>query len=385
MNQPVLLHIVERLESLLSKLPATIQKPILNELTPLKELFLQQRSPRFVLAGSIKKSAPELVSAFFGRAESGAPATVFRWQEFNVDGRGTIRILDARGAGESGAEEVSEELKRQPADVILFLDEVDDARRARKAEIGNLIACLDWSGAAKTKVVGISFSAGKAKPARSREKEEASQGLGERLGEALKRDDKPPEVIAFDGTGNFPDQAQLLMSILTRELPNEARIEMTRISRDRESQREIAQLLVKSTSAICAAIGAQPIPLADLPILTTLQLVMVSGIMYLSGRERSLRAATEFIGAIGANVSVGMLFREGARALLKFLPGWGNVICGMIAGAGTYAIGRAATVFFLEGVSLKEARRTYLASRRKRSQPSLPAPERGKSRHKPKK
>jgi uncharacterized protein (DUF697 family) len=108
--------------------------------------------------------------------------------------------------------------------------------------------------------------------------------------------------------------------------------------------------------------------------------------MYLSGRERSLRAATEFIGAIGANVSVGMLFREGARALLKFLPGWGNIICGMIAGAGTYAIGRAATVFFLEGVSLKEARRTYLASRRKRSQPSLPAPERGgKSRHKPKK
>jgi len=108
------------------------------------------------------------------------------------------------------------------------------------------------------------------------------------------------------------------MSILTREVPNEARIEMTRISGDRDSQREVAQLLVKSTSAICAAIGAQPIPLADLPILTTLQLVMVSGIMYLSGRERSLRAATEFVGAIGANVGVGMLFREGARALLKF-------------------------------------------------------------------
>ena len=45
-----------------------------------------------------------------------------------------------------------------------------------------------------------------------------------------------------------------------------------------EAQAEIAELLVKSTSAICAAIGAQPIPLADLPILTTLQLVMVSGL-----------------------------------------------------------------------------------------------------------
>jgi uncharacterized protein (DUF697 family) len=383
MNQPVLLHIVERVESLLSRLPATIQKPILNELTPLKQLFLQQRSPRFVLAGSIKKSGPELVSAFFGKAESSAPATVFRWQEFNIDGRGTICILDARGAGESGAEEASEELKRQPADVILFLDEADNARRTRKAEMGNLIACLDWGGAAKTKVVGISFSAGKARSARSREKEEAKQGLADRIGETLNRD-KLPEVVAFDAVETFPDQARLLMSILARELPNEARIEMTRISRDRESQHEIAQLLVKSTSAICAAIGAQPIPLADLPILTTLQLVMVSGIMYLSGRERSLRAATEFVGAIGANVGAGMLFREGARALLKFLPGWGNVICGMVAGAGTYAIGRAATAFFLEGVSLKEARRTYLASRR-RSRHDLPAPDRAKSTRKQKK
>ncbi len=383
MNQPVLLHIVERLEGLLAKLPATIQKPILNELTPLKELFLQQRPPRFILTGSIKKSGPELVDLFFGKAESGTPATVFRWQEFNVDGHGTICLLDARGAGEDGADAVSEELQRQAGDVILFVEEAAEARQ-RKAEFGNLIACLEWSGAATTKVVGISFSAGKATSTRRWRKDEAGQGLAERLGEALKREGELPELVVFDAVEKIPERVQLLSSILTRALPNEARLEMTRISHDRESQREIAQLLVKSTSAICAAIGAQPIPLADLPILTTLQLVMVSGIMYLSGRERSLRAATEFVGAIGANVGAGMLLREGARALLKFLPGWGNVICGMVAGAGTYAIGRAATAFFLEGVSLKEARRTYLASRRKRTYPGLPSPEDAKSkgRHK---
>src|SRR5262249_34701060 len=70
-------------------------------------------------------------------------------------------------------------------------------------------------------------------------------------------------------------EAWRLMSILARELPNEARMEMIRISRDREAQREVAQLLVKSTTAVCTAIGAQPIPLADLPILTSLQLMMV--------------------------------------------------------------------------------------------------------------
>jgi uncharacterized protein (DUF697 family) len=88
--------------------------------------------------------------------------------------------------------------------------------------------------------------------------------------------------------------------------------------------------------------------------------------MYLSGRERSLRAATEFVGALGANVGAGMLLREGARALLKFFPGWGNVVCGMVAGAGTYAIGHAASSYFLEGVTLGEARRTYLKGRKRR-------------------
>jgi len=135
---------------------------------------------------------------------------------------------------------------------------------------------------------------------------------------------------------------------------------------DQHGLGQIAEMLVKSTSAICAAIGAQPIPLADLPILTTLQLVMVSGIMYISGRERSMRAATEFVGALGANVGLGMILREGTRAALKFFPGWGNVVCGMVAGAGTFAIGRAASVYFIEGATLRDARRTFLQSKKKR-------------------
>jgi uncharacterized protein (DUF697 family) len=188
----------------------------------------------------------------------------------------------------------------------------------------------------------------------------------------MKDDSRLLGVISFGPITSYPAQSKKLMSILSRELPNPSRIEMIRISHDREGQHDVAQILVKSTTAICAAIGAQPIPLADLPILTTLQLVMVSGIMYVSGRERSLRAATEFVAALGANVGAGMILREGARALLKFVPGWGNVICGMIAGAGTYAIGRAATVFFLEGASLKQARQTYLKSRKKRHRPALP-------------
>src|SRR5207247_10902835 len=104
-----------------------------------------------------------------------------------------------------------------------------------------------------------------------------------------------------------------LLSVLASELPNEAKIEMIRIRRDREAQHHVAQMLVKSTTAICTAIGAQPIPLADLPILTSLQVMMVSGIMYVSGRERNLRAATEFMTPLGANGGAGMIRREAAR------------------------------------------------------------------------
>src|ERR1700704_5007911 len=119
MNRPALLHIIERLEAFLGKLPATIQKPILSELTPLKELFLQQRPPRFLFTGSHKTSFQEIVGALFAWADSAqmrdALIALYRWQDVNLAERGVISILDARGADESAAARVQEELKRRGA------------------------------------------------------------------------------------------------------------------------------------------------------------------------------------------------------------------------------------------------------------------------------
>src|SRR5205823_6168745 len=109
----------------------------------------------------------------------------------------------------------------------------------------------------------------------------------------------------------------------------------------KEVQRETAQVVIKSMSAITGAIGAQPIPLADLPILTGLQAAMVAGIMHISGREMNMKLAGEWIAALGANIGIALALREGARAALKFIPVWGDVISGGIAAAGTYAIGRS--------------------------------------------
>ena len=276
---------------------------------------------------------------------------VHRWTDWTIPGHGTISILDGRDAGNSVEAQIAEELRREPADIIFIFD---DGRSDLNEQI--------TAPPGETKIIGVSLGSA-TRVVQLEEALDAQPHVRDRLLTVVRITEKQSA------------ETQRLMSLLAAELPNQAKIEMIRISRDRHAQLHVAQMLIKSTTAICSAVGAQPIPLADMPILTSLQLLMVSGIMYISGRERSLRAATEFIGALGAYVGAGMLLREGARAMLKFFPGWGNVVCGMVAGAGTYAMGRAATAYFLEGASLKEARQTYLKSRRKRSRRALPSHE----------
>ncbi len=376
MKTPSLLQVVERLERLAGRLPSKIRKAVLNELTPLKQLFLQQRPPRFLFVGSAKVPARKIISALFGSAEFAAPNTaalLCHWFDVDFPERGKISIIDVHGVDNSAAVHVRDELKYRAADIIFLVRDERIAEEIEKRELAELNSYLSWNETLETdrKIIEIIVppfekiaSHGDNNLGATRDEYVAGSTLARRgvFLETLR-------LIPVDNDQGFelpPAEARRLMSILARELPNEARMEMIRISGDREGQREVAQLLVKSTTAVCTAIGAQPIPLADLPILTSLQLTMVSGIMYVSGRERSLRASAEFAGALGANVGAAMLLREGARAILKFFPGWGNIVCGLVAGSGTYAIGRAATAYFIEGVSLKDARRTYLANRKKR-------------------
>ena len=385
MNSPSLLQIVERLERFAGKLPSRIRKAVLSELTPLKQLFLQQRPPRFLFVGSGFLPLGQVIAALFGSGDPtgtrDVPVRTHHWRDISLPDRGTISVLDARGADGSAAIQIRDELKYQPADLTFFLHDGEIPSVNEKNGLNELLSHSTSNRRPEPAANFISVMAPTGETIASNQTDLVPSRLQPSFRSHAATDEPFLEVLrlvpaSHDGEVELPDvESQRLMSILARELPNQARMEMIRISRDREAQHEVAQLLVKSTSAICAAIGAQPIPLADLPILTSLQVMMISGIMYVSGRERSLRAATQFVGAIGANVGAAMLLREGTRAMLKFFPGWGNVVCGLVAGSGTYAIGRAATVFFIDGVSLKDARRTYLTSRKKRARPALPAHE----------
>ncbi|MDQ3625204.1 MAG: hypothetical protein M3463_22450 [Verrucomicrobiota bacterium] len=344
---PTFLSLYDKLEKLVQRLPEGLRQPIMREITPIKSVFLLQRPPRLVLLGERSVSRTALVNALF--AESIARDTEDSlqqpvWQNFVREGRGTVRILDARLPAQLAT--LKRALGAEVPDLFLFL-------RESAPEGGNLEADLDHAHAIIAYAESCHDSRAKllAVPAR----EEAADTL-ELLWQR--------EALAERTSGGcaLSESAQLT-ELIAIELPPESQLEMARVSRNRVLQTQISQVVIKSVTAICGAIGAQPIPLADFPILTSLQAMMVASIMHVRGREMSIKLGAKFLGALGANIGAGLALREGARAAAKLLPVWGSAISGAVAAAGTYAIGRAAVAYFIEGVSLSDARQIF---RRKR-------------------
>jgi uncharacterized protein (DUF697 family) len=384
-TKETLLHLSERLEKLVNRLPAALQKPILQELVPLKDLFLRQRAPRIVLAGDPGAGSAGLFNAIFTApvapfAEASAADAVPAaggWQDFSHQGQGVLRLLDARAADAVAplAEATRTALAAEPPDLFLFLRDLASDGARESADLDRLESLLNLAAQQHTIracVVGVVVYSAEAE-APAAEMDAARVRLQTALAsrpQIAQRQAPALDVATFmrfrlDGSFNPESDRRRhipeLVHVLVTELPNEARLEMARLSGARDAQAKIAQTLIKSVSAVSGALGAQPIPLADLPFLLTFQIAMVAGIIYISGRELSLKLATEFMGTLGFNVGLGLVLREGARAAARaatklLLPGIGNAVSGLVAAGGTYAIGRAASAYYIEGMSLPNVR-----------------------------
>jgi uncharacterized protein (DUF697 family) len=352
MKSNVFLSLYEKLEALVQRLPEGLRAPILREITPIKTLFLLQRAPRIVLLGDRAASRTALINAIFGTAVARDGEDALQsasWQAFTQRGRGTLRVLDARRPAPLAS--LSRALGTEAPDLYLFLHEAASGKRGLADDLDHatsVVAFADRSHEARAKIVGVPMNS--------------------------------DAVLAFDALHGRRELAERTSSIVTLtqagllsesiavELPPESQLEMARLSGNKELQKQIAQVVIKSVTAMCAAVAAQPIPLADFPILTSLQAGMVASIMHVSGREMSAKLGAQFLAALGANIGTGLVLREGARAAVKLVPVWGSAISGAVAGAGTYAIGRAAVAYFIDGVSLADARGIF---RRKRKEKKL--------------
>ena len=369
-NYKTILDLYERLERLVAKLPEPLQRPILHEMTPVKNLFLRQRPPRIAIAGEAGPCGIHLLNALFhaGICRVGdLQALTPGWREFSHDGQGSLRLLDVRQPASEHA--IISVLGETAPDIFLFLrssQNVDDSLAGDIERFNGILEFMNRRSTQREAVIGLLISSeALVDTDQLREKLNAClhtrQAISERMAGTLQI--TASMRFRLDGSVDESrverENVDRLAQKIAEELPEEARLEMARLSGVRDVQMKIAQVLIKAFTAACAAVGAQPIPFADYPILTALQVIMISGIMHTSGRKISIKLGGEFIAAIGANVGAGLVLREGARALWKLLPGWGNAISGAIAGAGTYALGRAAAAYFIEGADIRDARKLF--------------------------
>jgi uncharacterized protein (DUF697 family) len=330
MSRPALLAAYEKLAALLGKLPGALQEPILRELDPIKEIFLRQRAPRIAVLGDLRVELPALLNDLAGMAALHTPLARGSWTA--VRGAGIVEFADLRGPGE---------IMGSPADLYLFVAKEGTGAEAAKhaARVLGGAAAVAGGNAAGLVVVEIGETDNREDVLRELSAAGAAQSV--LFFSKLESADAEKGLAGRDVAG--------LGDRLCDYLPGEAQLEMARFLGARGAQARLAAMVLKSFGAVAGVIGMNPLPLADFPVLLALQMFMVSLIIYTSGREFSLRLAGEFAASLGIGFSAGLLFRETARAAVKILPVWGHMISGGVAGAGTYALGRAAIAYYIEG------------------------------------
>jgi uncharacterized protein (DUF697 family) len=380
MNQQTLLSLYEKIEALIARLPGPLQNAILQELRPIKQIFLAQRPARLALLGEAGANASAIASALLGSELALIPPeTDPGWINYEQRLKGAFRMIDARRLNQTAVawRDLASALSIEAPDVILFLvSGIASSDLAFECEQATrVLDFLYQRFQRRIPLIGvIDLPAGTDTGTSNRRSAQLQAWLTGQpnLASHFVRTIAVSSFVRFRIDGSIDlerdDRRNIreLADLISRELPDDAQVEMARLFGAKQVQKDLANRLVRAVTAISAAVGAQPIPLADFPILTSLQFMMVAGVMHISGRELSVKAAGEFLGALGMNIGAGMVFREGARAAVKLLPGWGNAISGGVAAAGTYGIGRAASSYFIDGISLAEVRK--LLRRKKRTE-----------------
>lgn len=132
-------------------------------------------------------------------------------------------------------------------------------------------------------------------------------------------------------------------------LPTDARLQFIQAQQRMELMRDMSRDVTNRFAVAGGVVGAAPTSYADLPPLTAGQLILVALIGGFSCKEMERETVKEYISSLGGTGLAGLGFRELARGLIQFVPGYGQAVSGAVAGAGTYAVGRSAEKFFFDG------------------------------------
>ncbi|MFJ7993354.1 GTPase family protein [Peribacillus frigoritolerans] len=381
------------------KLPISQSKKtkMLDQLLKLKTMTVDAREPRIALVGRRGSGKSSLINAMFGQERQYVSSVKSgtgkgKWLWYPSDAEPKIRLLDSRGLGESEApteefeedtplDELIKAVTEEQPDVFLFLikaKEADSRIEEDLQELNKLRKIVKENHHYDVPVICVVTQVDELDPPHYKQvpfdaNPKKKKNIDEAIALMSKRfkDSEIPllniiptcSYIDFDESGNIEYDMRwnidLLSDYLIEALPSEAKLKTAKAIQSQFVKKKFARTIVGTFTAIAGLIGAEPIPFADFPILTGIQGLMIVVIGFIADKEINTKTASEFIAALGINVGIGLLVREGVRAAVRFIPGAGLVVSGAVAGAVTYGIGQAAIAYFLENKNIDQAKEAY--------------------------